>query len=233
MGHGAIMTLDIKICGLKTPEAIHAAVSRGASHVGFIHFDKSPRHLSVAQMAALRPLVAAPARLVVVTVDPDDEAIEAIADWVRPDMIQLHGHETPGRVAEIRAATGIPVMKALSIGSAGDLQGIDAYRGIADRILLDAQRPKGSVLPGGNGVAFDWDLLAVLDAGDEYMLSGGLDAGNIAEALSRAQPSGLDVSSGVESAPGIKDTGLIHGFFDALDKARLNGAGLHPERSAT
>jgi phosphoribosylanthranilate isomerase len=226
------MTLDIKICGLKTPEAIAAAVARGASHVGFIHFEKSPRHLTVAEMAALRPLVA-PARLVAVIVDADDATIEAIADWVRPDLLQLHGHETPARVAEIRAATGIPVMKALSVGSAGDLRGIDAYRGIADRILLDAQRPKGSALPGGNGVAFDWNLLAVLDAGDEYMLSGGLDSGNIAEALSRARPSGLDVSSGVESAPGIKDTGLIHGFFDALDTARLNGAGLHPERSAT
>ncbi|BDA86932.1 N-(5'-phosphoribosyl)anthranilate isomerase [Aureimonas sp. SA4125] len=225
--------LDIKICGLRTPETIAAALERGASHVGFIHFEKSPRHLSVAQMAALRPRVAAPARLVVVTVDPDDATIEAIADWVRPDMIQLHGHETPERVAEIRQRTGIPVMKALSIGTAGDLQTIDRYRGIADRILLDAKRPKGSVLPGGNGVSFDWALLAALDAGAEYMLSGGLDAGNIAEALSRTQPSGLDVSSGVESAPGIKDTGLIHGFFDALDQARMNGAGLHPERSAS
>jgi phosphoribosylanthranilate isomerase len=210
------MTLDIKICGLKTPEAIAAVLARGASHVGFIHFPKSPRHLSVADMAALRPSVRR-AKLVVVTVDADDALIDAIVAEVKPDMLQLHGHESPGRVAEIRERSGLPVIKAISIGSAEDVAGVAAYRDAADLLLLDAKKPKGSALPGGNGVAFDWDLLAALDPGLRYMLSGGLDAGNVDAALRRARPGGIDVSSGVERAPGAKDIGLIHGFFDVLD----------------
>lgn len=212
------MALDIKICGLKTAEAIEAAVSRGATHVGFVHFARSPRHLTVAEMAALRP-AAGRAALVVVLVDPADEVIEAVAGTVRPDMLQLHGSETPERVAAIRRLGGRPVMKALSIGSAADLPAVSAYRGIADRLLLDAKRPAGSALPGGNGVRFDWGILAALDPALPYMLSGGLDAGNVADALRRVRPAGIDVSSGVESRPGVKDIGLVHRFFDALDRA--------------
>ena len=211
------MALDIKICGLKTEQAIAAVLARGASHVGFIHFPKSPRHLSVEEMAALRPAVVG-AKLVVITVDADDDLIDEIVAQVKPDMLQLHGHETLARVAAVKARTGLPVIKALSIGSAEDVAGIAAYRGVADLLLLDAKKPKGSDLPGGNGVSFDWDLLAALDPGVEYMLSGGLDASNVAAALRQATPAGIDISSGVESAPGTKDIGLIQDFFDVLER---------------
>ena len=211
------MSLDIKICGLKTPEAIAAVLARGASHVGFIHFAKSPRHLSVDEMAALRPAVTG-AKLVVITVDADDAVIDDIVAKVRPDMLQLHGRETPARVAAVRARTGLPVIKALPIGSPEDVAGVAAYRGVADLLLLDAKKPKGSDLPGGNGVSFDWRLLAALDPEVTYMLSGGLDAGNVAAALRQARPAGIDISSGVESAPGTKDISLIQRFFDVLDE---------------
>ncbi|MBC8129806.1 MAG: phosphoribosylanthranilate isomerase [Rhizobiaceae bacterium] len=231
------MTLDIKICGLRTTDAITAATGRGATHVGFIHFEKSPRHLTIAEMAALRPAVSG-ADLVVVLVDPDDATVEAIARAVRPDMLQLHGRETPERVAKVRALTGLPVMKALSIGTAEDLARVASYRGVADRLLLDAKRPKGSELPGGNGVSFDWRLLAALDADVTYMLSGGLDALNVLEAVGDIRPAGIDVSSGVETSPGVKDIGLIHGFFDALEDVRPSVSGQNavvswPERSAS
>lgn len=221
------MALDIKICGLKTAEAIEAAVGRGATHIGFVHFARSPRHLTVAEMAALRP-AAGGAALVVVLVDPADEVIEAVAGTVRPDMLQLHGGETLERVAAVRRLGGLPVMKALAVGSAADLAAVSAYRGIADRLLLDAKRPAGSALPGGNGVRFDWGLLAALDPALPYMLSGGLDAGNVGDALRRVRPAGIDVSSGVESRPGVKDVGLVHRFFDALDRAAA-----HPDRIAS
>lgn len=216
---------DVKICGLKTPEAIEAAISRGASHVGFVHFARSPRHLAIEPMAALRDLVGSRAETVIVTVDPDDELIERFAATVRPDWLQLHGGETSERVAAIKANVarhGIRVMKALPVAEAADLAAVARYRDIADRILLDSRRPKGSQLPGGNGVAFDWTLLSPgvsgLDPALPVMLSGGLDAANAAEALRVARPAGLDISSGVESAPGVKDVGRIHQFFDALDR---------------
>ncbi|MCE7029031.1 phosphoribosylanthranilate isomerase [Jiella avicenniae] len=212
------MRPEAKICGLSTPETLEVALSRGASHVGFVHFAKSPRHLDVEPMAELVRLVAGRAETVIVTVDPDDELIARFAEEVRPDWLQLHGRETPERVAEIKAHTGLRVMKALPVAEAADLDAVAAYRGVADRILLDSKRPKGSNLPGGNGVSFDWRLLAALDPDLAYMLSGGIDAGNVAEALRVARPSGIDVSSGVESAPGIKDVGRIATFFDELDR---------------
>ncbi|KQT83988.1 phosphoribosylanthranilate isomerase [Aurantimonas sp. Leaf443] len=210
---------DVKICGLSTRETIDAALSRGASHVGFVHFLKSPRHLDLRAMAELAGHVGARARTVVVTVDPDDGLLDEIARLVRPDMIQLHGRETPERVAAVRARTGLGVMKAISIGTPEDVAGVARYREAADRLLLDAKRPKDSVLPGGNGVSFDWRLLAALDPALAPMLSGGLDAGNVGAALAIARPAGLDVSSGVESAPGVKDVSRIHSFFDALELA--------------
>ncbi|MCB8837272.1 phosphoribosylanthranilate isomerase [Aurantimonas sp. VKM B-3413] len=212
------MTLDIKICGLKTPKAIDAVVSRGATHVGFIHFAKSPRHLDIGPMAGLRDLIGTRAEAVVVTVDPDDALIAQLCDEVRPDWLQLHGRETPERVAEIKERTGLKVMKALPVSEAADLSAVEAYRPAADRILLDSKRPKGSALPGGNGVSFDWTLLARLDPKLSYMLSGGIDADNVAEAVRIARPGGIDISSGVESAPGVKDIVRIHAFFDALDE---------------
>ena len=228
------MSLDIKICGLKTQEAIAAVEARGASHVGFIHFGKSPRHLTIDEMAALRPAVRA-ARLVVVTVDADDALIDEIVERVRPDMLQLHGRETPARVAAVRARSGLPVIKALSIGSATDVDDVSAYRGVADILLLDAKRPANSDLPGGNGISFDWGLLGALDAHVAYMLSGGLTAENIGSALRQARPAGIDISSGVESVPGTKDIGLIERFFDVLDERLSSGNSPHtapgePER---
>lgn len=218
---------DIKICGLSTPEAIGAAIARGASHVGFVHYPKSPRHLAIEAMAGLRDLVGKRAETVIVTVDPNDALVERFAAEVRPDWLQLHGKETPERLAAIRARVapqGIRVMKALPIAEAADLDAVALYSDIADRILLDSRRPKASHLPGGNGVAFDWTLLAPqtsgLDPALPIMLSGGLDAANVGYALRIARPAGLDVSSGVESAPGVKDIGRIHQFFDALDRFR-------------
>ena len=217
------MKPDVKICGLSTPETLEVALARGASHVGFVHFAKSPRHLDVEPMAELVRLVAGRAETVIVTVDPDDGLIARFAEEVKPDWLQLHGREAPERVAEIKARTGMRVMKALPVSKAADLDAVTAYRGVADRILLDSKRPKGSNLPGGNGVSFDWRLLTALDPDLAYMLSGGIDAENVAEALRIARPLGIDVSSGVESAPGVKDLGRIDAFFDAID--RLAAAG--------
>jgi phosphoribosylanthranilate isomerase len=143
---------------------------------------------------------------------------------VRPDMLQLHGTETPERVAAVKARYGLPVMKAFAIRGSDDLAATEAYRGVADRILFDAKPPKGSDVPGGHGVAFDWRVLETLDPNIDYMLSGGLNAANIANALAQTRPSGIDVSSGVERAPGVKDAGLIAAFFDALNAAQFQKA---------
>ncbi|MBB3218283.1 phosphoribosylanthranilate isomerase [Ochrobactrum sp. RC6B] len=214
------MVLDIKICGLKTPDAVAAALDGGATHIGFIFFPKSPRHITPQKAAGLRDAVKERALAVAVTVDADDETLDEIVEAVKPDILQLHGHETPERVAFIKARYGLPVMKAFSVREASDLAAIAAYQGIADRFLFDAKPPKGSDLPGGNGVSFDWELLAALDADIDYMLSGGLNADNIAEALHKTQAPGIDISSGVERAPGEKDVRLIENFFRAVADAR-------------
>jgi phosphoribosylanthranilate isomerase len=224
------MTLDIKICGLKTEAAVDAALAGGATHIGFIFFDKSPRHIGLDAAARLRERAKGKALAVAVTVDADDAALDAIVAAMSPDMVQLHGKETPARAAEVKKRLGLPVMKAFSISDAGDLERTASYRGIADRFLFDARPPKGSDLPGGNGVSFDWRLLAALDPGVEYMLSGGLNAGNIADALRLASPPGIDISSGVESVPGVKDPALIAKFFEAVKTAR---AGLPASRELT
>ncbi|MBB4093768.1 phosphoribosylanthranilate isomerase [Ochrobactrum pecoris] len=214
------MVLDIKICGLKTPDAVAAALDGGATHIGFIFFPKSPRHIPPQTAASLRDAVKGRALVVAVTVDADDETLDDIVKTVKPDILQLHGDETPERVAFIKARYGLPVMKAFSVREARDLAAIAAYKGIADRFLFDAKPPKGSDLPGGNGVSFDWELLAALDADIDYMLSGGLNADNIAEALQKTQAQGIDISSGVEHAPGEKDVRLIENFFRAVADAR-------------
>lgn len=213
------MVLDIKICGLKTPEAVAAALDGGASHIGFIFFPKSPRHIAPDVAAGLRRAATGRARTVAVTVDASDETLDEIVATVRPDMLQLHGKETPERVRFVKERHGLPVMKAFSICEAADLAAIAPYRGVADRFLFDARPPKGSELPGGNGISFDWNLLAALDADIDYMLSGGLNADNIAEALSKTGAHGIDISSGVERAPGEKDVRLIENFFQAVADA--------------
>lgn len=218
------MALDIKICGLKTPETIAAALDGGASHIGFIFFAKSPRYLAPELAGDLRLAARGQADAVAVTVDADNAFLDEIVLAMSPDMLQLHGRETPERVAAIRARYSLPVMKAFSISEPGDLDRIAAYRDAADRFLLDAKPPKGSELPGGNGVTFDWRILTALDADIDYMLSGGLNAANIGEALRLANPPGIDISSGVESAPGVKDVGLIRDFFGAVQEAQSTSA---------
>ena len=214
------MALDIKICGLKTDKALAAALAGGASHVGFIFFAKSPRYVEPAQARRLREAAIGKAKAVAVTVDAGDTLLDEVVETMQPDMLQLHGSETPERVAELKARYGLPVMKALAVSAAADLGQIKLFVGIADRFLFDAKPPKGSELPGGNGVAFDWRILAGLDAGVDYMLSGGLNAANIGDALRLADPPGIDISSGVESAPGVKDPALIEQFFRAVGATR-------------
>ena len=214
------MALDIKICGLKTDEAMAAALAGGASHVGFIFFAKSPRYVEPAEAGRLRQAAIGKAKAVAVTVDADDAFLDEIVEKMRPDMLQLHGAETPARVAEVKARYGLPVVKVFSVSEAADLDRIKPFIGIADRFMFDAKPPKGSQLPGGNGVAFDWRILAGLDAGLDYMLSGGLNAANIGDAMRSANPPAIDISSGVESAPGVKDPALIEQFFRAVRAAR-------------
>ncbi|THF58781.1 phosphoribosylanthranilate isomerase [Ollibium composti] len=217
--------LDIKICGLKTDVALEAALAGGASHVGFIFFPKSPRNIEPDAAGRLRQAARGKASAVAVTVDADDALLDRIVAVMAPDMLQLHGSETPVRAAEIRARYGLPVVKAVSVRTASNLAAIEPYRGIVDRFLFDAKPPKGSELPGGNGVSFDWSLLARIPAGTDYFLSGGLNAGNIGEALRVAAPPAIDISSGVESAPGVKDPALIEAFFRAVkDSAKHRAA---------
>ncbi|MGS1095350.1 phosphoribosylanthranilate isomerase [Aquamicrobium terrae] len=218
------MALDIKICGLKTEAALASAIDGGASHVGFIFFPKSPRYVTPQEAGVLRARASGKAKAVAVTVDADDAFLDAIVAAMEPDMLQLHGAESPERVAAVKARYGLPVMKALAVQEAADLARVAPYRGIADRFLFDARPPAGSELPGGNGVRFDWTILAGLDAGVDYMLSGGLDAANIGDALRLANPPGIDISSGVESAPGVKDAALIEAFFKAVAAARNDRA---------
>ncbi|MHC5306331.1 phosphoribosylanthranilate isomerase [Bartonella sp. LJL80] len=217
------MDVKIKICGLKTPEAIAAAIARGADYIGFIFFEKSPRHLPIADAARLRLHIQKPVKLVAVTVNADDTMLDEIVEKIRPDILQLHGSETPLRASEIKQRYQLPIIKAFSIREAGDFDTVSAYKAIADQFLFDAKAPESSNLPGGNGVSFDWSLMhkldETLDAASQTMLSGGLNAANVGEAIAIAQPAALDISSGVESAPGIKDVKLIDGFFDSVEKA--------------
>jgi phosphoribosylanthranilate isomerase len=213
------MTFDVKICGLKTPETIAAALRGGASHVGFNFFEKSPRYIDPRRAGELRQAARGRAWAVAVTVDADDTTLGRIVAAVAPDMLQLHGKETPQRVREIKARHGLPVIKALPVSSADDLAAVADYAGIADRFLLDARPPKGSELPGGNAIAFDWTILAGLPAGTDYLLAGGIHPGNVAEAIAVANPPGIDLSSGVESAPGVKDIARIEALFAAIRAA--------------
>ncbi|ACP27107.1 N-(5'-phosphoribosyl)anthranilate isomerase [Sinorhizobium fredii NGR234] len=213
------MKMDVKICGLKTAEAVEHAVSLGASHTGFIFFPKSPRNIEPDDAGRLAERIRGRAKIVAVTVDADNDDLDEIVSALKPDILQLHGGEDPERVLTVKAIYGLPVMKALSIREASDLDRIDPYLGIVDRFLFDAKPPAGSELPGGNGVSFDWRLLDALDGSVDYMLSGGLNAENIGEALALTGARAVDTSSGVESAPGVKDLKLMDAFFDAVRRA--------------
>jgi phosphoribosylanthranilate isomerase len=213
------MKLDIKICGLKTEEAVDHAVRLGATHIGFIFFEKSPRHIEPADAGRLADRVRGRAKIVSVSVNADDDDLDELIAMIKPDILQLHGTESPDRVLTVKALTGLPVMKALSVSTSEDLARIEPYDGLANRYLFDAKPPKGSELPGGNGVSFDWSLLTALDPSVDYMLSGGLTKDNVGEAIRIARPRGIDVSSGVESAPGVKDLAKMDEFFAAVRRA--------------
>ncbi len=218
------MTLDIKICGLKTGEAVDKAVSLGASHVGFIFFPKSPRNIEPSDAGQRADRARGRAKIVAVTVNADNDLLDEIVDQLAPDILQLHGSESPERVLNLKAVYGLPVIKAFSVREADDFKKIEPYIGIADRFLFDAKPPAGSDLPGGNGVTFDWTLMHLLDDGVDYMLSGGLNKDNLAEAIRLTGAPGIDLSSGVESAPGVKDLGLMEAFFEAARKAERETA---------
>jgi phosphoribosylanthranilate isomerase len=209
------MALTIKICGLSTPEALDAALDTGADLVGFVFFPPSPRHLGLEAARVLGERVKGRAGKVALTVDAADAALTGIVEALKPDMLQLHGKETPDRVVQVRTRFGLPVMKALPIAARADLPPIREYAQVADRLLFDARPPREATRPGGLGRRFDWTLLAGVKPGVPYMLSGGLDAGNVTEALRITGAPGVDVSSGVESAPGVKDPDRIREFIRA------------------
>lgn len=213
------MTALIKICGLSTPASLDAALEAGADMVGFVRFPRSPRHIDLAVGRELSRRARGRAERVLLMVDPTDAELDEAVDAIDPDIIQLHGHETTGRVAALRTRTGRPVMKAVGIADATDLSQVAAYLAVADRVLLDAKPPRDAILPGGNGVAFDWSLLQALDPAGPIMLSGGLDAENVGRAIVATGIRAVDVSSGVENAPGVKDPAKIAAFVAAARAA--------------
>lgn len=210
-------SIAVKICGLSTPEMIQVAVAAGASHIGFMFYERSPRNVTIAHAAELRTLLPKTVQAVAVLVNPDDVLIDDIAARVKPDLLQLHGSETPERVADIKARTGLPVMKVISVADAADVAAADIYEKVADLLLFDAKPPKSmaNALPGGNAVSFDWSLIADADPKLPWMLSGGLTPDNVADALAKTGARMVDVSSGVEDAPGQKNEALIRAFVKA------------------
>ena len=216
-------SLIVKICGLRTAETMEAALTAGADMIGLVSFALSPRHVDATAAAALADQARGRAEIVLLTVDADDAMLAALVAAIRPDWLQLHGHETPDRVAAVRRRFGRPVMKALGIRDAADLEKAADFAA-ADRLLFDAKPPKDATRPGGNGLSFDWRLLAKLDPRLRFMLSGGLDPATVAEAVRIARPLGVDVSSGVERAPGDKDPALIAAFVRAARAAQTLGA---------
>ena len=205
----------VKICGLRTVADVHAVAAAGAAYAGFVFFPKSPRHLTLAQAAELA--LAAPPGLakVALTVDADNAALDALIEAVPLDMLQLHGHESPDRVAEVRARYGLPVMKAVGVADEGDLAVLFDYSTVADQILVDAKPPTTADMPGGNGLSFDWRLVAQRRWLRPWMLAGGLTPENVAEAVRLTNARQVDVSSGVERAPGQKDAAKIASFVRA------------------
>ncbi|WP_020186716.1 phosphoribosylanthranilate isomerase [Methylopila sp. 73B] len=210
------MPVEIKICGLSDEATLETALDAGASHVGFVSFPKSPRHVGPEHAGELARRARGRAKIALLTVDADDAALDALVAALDPAILQLHGHETPERAAAMKARFGREVWKAIPVATADDLTVAAAYSGVVDRVLFDAKPPKGADLPGGNGVAFDWDLLAALDPSLRFVLSGGLTPENVAEAVARTRAPAVDVSSGVESAPGVKDQDRIRAFVRAV-----------------
>ena len=207
--------LSVKICGLSRAEHVAAAVEAGAKYVGFVFFPKSPRNVSLETARDLAIDVSPGVAKVALVVNPDDAFLDALTATVPLDMLQLHGSESPARVAEIKARYGLPVMKAVGVGDANDLSALDAYGQVADQLLVDTKPPKGADLPGGNGETFDWTLISGRRWPVPWMLAGGLTKENVAEAVRVTGTRQVDLSSAVETAPGQKDSGLIRGFLAA------------------
>jgi phosphoribosylanthranilate isomerase len=213
------MSLIVKICGLSTPETLDAALDAGADMVGFVFFPPSPRHLPFEAARALGARVRGRAKKVALTVDASDELLSNVIDVLAPDLLQLHGRETPQRLSKIKARFKLPTMKALSIEAKGDFAQVKDYAAVGDWILFDAKAPADATRPGGLGRPFDWTLLSGAIPGVPVMLSGGLDARNIEEALKITRVPAVDVSSGVETFPGKKDVNKIREFIQTARRA--------------
>jgi phosphoribosylanthranilate isomerase len=212
------MAIDVKICGLKTAPTLTTALDAGAGNVGLVFFPPSPRNVNIEDARTLTAMARGRAKVVALTVDPDDALIDAIAEALQPDIIQLHGSETPERATEIKQRSGSAVLKAVKVATAQDAEAAFAYAapaGPCDMVLFDAKAPKDAALPGGNGLTFDWRALEAVNGQINYMLSGGLSPDNVASAIQLTGAHAVDVSSGVESAPGIKDAALIRAFLNA------------------
>jgi len=209
------MSLLVKICGLSTRETLDVALRAGADMVGFVFFPPSPRHIGLEAARDLGRRAHGRAAKVALTVDADDATLGNIVETLRPDILQLHGRETVARLRDIKTKFALPVMKAIPVETAADLAPLPGYAAAADRILFDARAPQQATRPGGLGTVFDWHLLEKLDLRLPFMVSGGLNAGNVAEALRITRAGGVDISSGVESSPGIKDSEMIRAFIRA------------------
>lgn len=211
-------TTGAKICGLSTPDAVTAALEGGAGWLGFVFFDRSPRHVTAETAARLTTPVRGAAKTVAVMVDPADDALDALIAVWRPDLIQLHGRETPRRAAEVKARTGAGIIKALPVSAPSDLDAAAAFEGVADHLMFDARPPEGSDLPGGVGARFDWSMLQGRRFARPWFLAGGLDPWNVGEAIRASGAPAVDVSSGVERGRGVKDAALISAFLQAVSR---------------
>lgn len=209
----------VKICGVTTVEATDAAIRAGADYLGLNFHPASPRYLPPEKARALAAHARGRIRLVALLVDPDDEAVATVTAAVKPDFLQFHGNEAPARVGEVRARTGVGAIKVLPVAEIADLSAVPMYEQVADMLLFDAKAPKGADRPGGHGTAFDWRLLAGRRFSRPWLLAGGLDPENVARAIRTAEAPGVDVSSGVESAPGVKDAEKIRAFITAARNA--------------
>jgi phosphoribosylanthranilate isomerase len=209
------MSLSVKICGLSTPETLDVALQAGADMVGFVFFPASPRHIGLNTARDLGRQARGRALKVALTVDADDATLANVVEALQPDILQLHGKETVARLRDIKQAFGLQIMKAIAVETPADLATLPGYAAVADRILFDARAPAEATRPGGLGAVFDWHVLENLDLKRPFMVSGGLHAGNVAEAVRVSRAGGVDVSSGVEHAPGVKDPEMIRAFIRA------------------
>lgn len=213
------MSVQAKICGVSTPEAVRAALDGGAGFVGFVFIPRSVRNIALDAAARLAAPVRGRAKVVALAMDPTDAQVDEIAAGLKPDLIQLHGAETPRRVREITERTGLAAIKALSVSDASDVAKAADYDGLVEHLMFDAKPPKDGGLPGGTGHSFDWTLLAGRRFSRPWMLAGGLNPWNLAEAVQQSGAPIVDVSSGVERGPGLKDPALITAFLDAARRA--------------